>query len=389
MIKKISTRELIERLEIFWERKNKFKKVEKEINHLTLLTSPYFRNTFTPSIGAGILDFKIAKILSNPTWDIDYAGDKFYVNGLNFRAFDVSSVAYGDDRLSLFHSIACFSVNNPNNKIMTQEELINKTYDFLVGQIGLSPEKIIVSIFSGGKIDNIYYQSDEKSIKTWLKLGIKENNIIQTSIRFNFLASMVEQYRNHDLLPFVGPRSEIFYYIKDSHPKLIEIATMQFIVGQRDKDNIQKILKIPEVSSIAFGIERLMMILNSVNNIYEIDILKPVLDKAYELVNEKIKGPYFITKELIKPEIQTLIDHIRAYYFIMFHIDKNYDAKILTDGRKSTINRLKKGINQSAKALGINIQENLKEIVDMIINTHISIQPEIKNYGVENLELIN
>jgi hypothetical protein len=73
----------------------------------------------------------------------------------------------------------------------------------------------------------------------------------------------------------------------------------------------------------------------------------------------------------------------------MFHIDKNYDAKILTDGRKSTINRLKKGINQSAKALGINIQENLKEIVDMIINTHISIQPEIKNYGVENLELIN
>ena len=385
---KLSTKELIEMSGAFWERKNGYKKVAKEIDHLTLLTSPYFHNTFTPSIGAGILDFKIAKIITDLNWNSDFAGEKFYVNGFNFRSFDMSSVANSENKLSLFHSTACFSINNPDNMEITREELIEKTYNFLIDQIGLSPDCIIVSSFSGGNIDNICYQPDEKSVKTWIKLGIKRNNIIQTSSRLNFLASMVEQYSNQDLLPFVGPRSEIFYLIKDSRPRLIEIGTMQFIIGLRDKENIKNILKIPEVSSVAFGTERLMMILNSEDNIYKIDILKPILDKAYELVKAKIVGSAFLIRDLIKPEIQVLVDHIRAYYFIMFHISKSVENKVLTDGRKSTINRLKKEINQAAQTLGINIQEFMKEIIDTIINTHISIQPELKDFRMDKLKPI-
>jgi len=383
---RISYEKIIDTLKDFWEKKCGFNNISADLKNYALLTSPYFPNTFTPSIGAGILDFKISNILANSSWDTDFNEELFYVYGVNFRAFDIGSVPYSNDRLSLFHSMACFHIKNPNIETNVHEKIIKDTYNFLVDILGLSPKEIVVSIFSGGHIGGVDFGSDKESLRVWNEIGLEENNIIKSSTRLNYLMSMVEQYGNPGLLPFLGPRSEIFYRIKsESGLKLIEIATMQYILGLRDKDNINKIIKMPTVYSVAFGVERLSMIMNGFNNIFEIDILDPLMKRVYSAIEPNIQGSKTNVKEIIKPEAQVLADHIRAYIFLILHINKSGGKIALSDGKKSTINKLKKEIKQACQKLNINPHKIVIEIINVVNEVYISFRPEMKDMNISEL----
>ncbi|MFJ6278659.1 alanine--tRNA ligase [Arthrobacter subterraneus] len=167
-----------------------------------------------------------------------------------------------------------------------KQDAIAMAWDLLTrsvadGGFGLAPERLWVTV----------YQDDEEALAIWRdEVGFPAERIQKFGKKDN--------YWNTGQPGPGGPCSEIFYdrgpdYGRDGGPqadedRYIEIWNLVFmqyrLSAVRSKDDFDIAGELPKKNiDTGLGLERLAMVLQGVENMYETDQVRPVLDKAAEL----------------------------------------------------------------------------------------------------------
>ncbi|HEY4478244.1 MAG TPA: alanine--tRNA ligase-related protein, partial [Candidatus Paceibacterota bacterium] len=205
------------------------------------------------------------------------------------RTSDIDEV--GDSsHLTFFEMFGNFSFGG-----YYKENAIKYAYEFITREMALDISYI--TVFKG--LENSPIKKDEESIKVWKSLGIKD--IREEGMEDVFWGPTGSSGP-------CGPTTEI--YCKDNKGKDLEIWNIVFnefyCYGSREQ-----LLESPQtvrLESLSFkgidtgmGLERLVMIIQKVDNIYDTDIFKSAMNKIKENSDKwDIKGARIIA------------DHIRA-----------------------------------------------------------------------------
>lgn len=191
----------------------------------------------------------------------------------SFRTSDIDEV--GDEtHLTFFEMMGNFSFGGYFKK-----EAITLTYNFLK-EIGIEIQ--YVTIFEGDKD----VPKDIESKKIWEELGITD--IREENREENFWGPTGSEGP-------CGPTTEVF--VKD-----VEIWNIVFNEYYCNSDKSLKKLDTPGVDT-GMGLERLAMISQGRDNIFETDLFSPIIDLIQESINAKTK--------------RILSDHIRAISFLL------------------------------------------------------------------------
>lgn len=174
------------------------------------------------------------------------------------------------------------------------EHAISSLWKFLTEELNFNPNKIYVSCFAGGKVDEVtegkykinkYIRPDKLSIEMWKKLGLKKSNIILDHSRNTLLALCILKRAT----PW-GYRNEVLLDISENskHKELLDIGTVEYFIWE-------PVLKGEEIVDIkkwnacivlhGIGLERTLIGKNKFKHILECDHIYPL----YKLILDDSK----------------------------------------------------------------------------------------------------
>ena len=242
------------------------------------------------------------------------------------------------------------------------------------GGFGLDPERIWVTVF----------ENDDEAIALWLAhTSVPEERIVRRGMADNFWSMGVPGP--------CGPCSEIFYdrgpeYGQDGGPAVDEDRYMEFwnlvfmqnergegsgkadfpIVGDLPKKNIDT----------GMGLERMATILQGVDNMYEIDEVYPVLDKAAELTG-KVYGAGETSQVASESHpdnvrLRVVADHVRSALMLIG------DGVVPSnEGRGYVLRRMLRRAVRSMRLLGYD-GKALPELLPVSMERMSKSYPELK-----------
>jgi alanyl-tRNA synthetase len=227
-----------------------------------------------------------------------------------------------------------------------KREAISYAWEFLTspqskGGLGFDPERLWVTV----------YKDDDESISLWRE----EANIPLERIQKR---GMKDNYWSTGQPGPAGPCSEIYFdrgpeYGVDGGPeadenRFIEIwnlVFMQYQRGQGDgKDGFEILGELPTKNiDTGMGLERVAFIMQGVDNLYEIDEVKPVLDLA-----AKLSGKTYGANESDDVRLRVVADHVRSA--LMLIGDGVVPAN---DARGYVVRRLLRRVVRAMRLLGV------------------------------------
>jgi alanyl-tRNA synthetase len=183
-----------------------------------------------------------------------------------------------------------------------KREAIQFAWEFLTQDLGLSPEKLWITVF----------KDDDEAASIWLdEIKIDPDRFSRLGEKDNFWAM-------GDTGP-CGPCSEIFYdhgaEVQGGPPgspdedgdRYIEIWNLVFMQFERKVDGSMIPLPKPSVDTGA-GLERLAAVLQKVHSNYEIDLFQSLIRDISKLTK---------TKDLHNSSLNVIADHIRSCSFLI------------------------------------------------------------------------
>ena len=232
------------------------------------------------------------------------------------------------------------------------------------GGYGFDPEKLWVTI----------YLDDEEAYDIWRnKVGIPENKIQRRGMADNFWSMGVPGP--------CGPCSEIYFDRGPEHGKeggpiadeerYLEVWNLVFMQYNRgeggSKDDFPLNGELPAKNiDTGMGIERMAAILQGVDNIYEIDTTKIILDKATEIVGIK-----YGANNSADIRLRVVADHTRTAAFLIG------DGVIPgNEGRGYVLRRMMRRVIRNMRILGA---ENpvMKDLIEATIKAMGPQYPEL------------
>ncbi len=165
------------------------------------------------------------------------------------------------------------------------------------GGFGFDPEKIWVTVLGPGGHHPDHPDGDTKAYKLWRKVGVPEERIQRRGLKDN--------YWNMGVPGPGGPCSEIYIdrgpeYGADGGPeadedRFLEIWNLVFqteeLSAVRAKDDFDVKGTLPNKNiDTGMGLERVAFLLQGKENMYEIDEIYPVIEKACELSGAHLRG---------------------------------------------------------------------------------------------------
>jgi alanyl-tRNA synthetase len=181
------------------------------------------------------------------------------------------------------------------------------------GGFGLDPERLWVTV----------YLDDDEAIDLWKKVaGIPAERIVRRGKKDNFWSMGIPGP--------AGPCSEIYYdrgpeYGPDGGPEVDEDRFMEFwnlvfmqyeIADVKSKEDFRTVGELPAKNiDTGMGLERIASLLQGVDNLYEIDEVKPILDKAAELTGKRYGAqPSHVAAQSHPDDVRlrVIADHVRT-----------------------------------------------------------------------------
>ncbi len=185
-----------------------------------------------------------------------------------------------------------------------KEESIKMSYEFLTKELGIKPELFAVSVFAGD--DDAPF--DQVAYDAWISLGVSDNRIARLPKKNNWWGPA-------GLTGPCGPDTEMFVWVgnpdevpesfNDDHESWIEIWNNVFMQYNKTKEGTFESLEKPCVDT-GMGVERVVMILENKDNVYDMSSIKPVYDVVISLAVEKSKT-----------SARIVTDHLRASVFLL------------------------------------------------------------------------
>jgi len=170
-----------------------------------------------------------------------------------------------------------------------KKEAIEMSLEFLKEILKIPKEKLTVTCFAGDKDS----KKDEESAEVWKSLGIK---------KIKFLGKEDNWWGPAGNTGPCGPDTEIFV-------EGVEIWNDVFMEYERDAKGNYKKAKQKNVDT-GMGVERTLAILNGLNDNYQTEVWKPIIDEIEHLYNIKYNS------EKNKKIIRIIADHVKAAVFI-------------------------------------------------------------------------
>ena len=234
-----------------------------------------------------------------------------------------------------------------------KEQAIPFAYELLTtpqdkGGFGLDPERLWVTIYEG----------DDEAFDIWHnKVGFPAERIQRMGMK--------ENYWSTGQPGPAGPDSEIFYdrgpaYGKEGGPaadddRYIEIWNLVFMQYQRGegigKDDFEILGDLPKKNiDTGLGVERLAMLLQGVENFYETDQVRPVLDAASKLSGKKYHGSESAEDEGYEDDVRMRVvaDHIRSSLMLIAD-----GVTPSNEGRGYILRRLTRRAIRAMRLLGV------------------------------------
>lgn len=210
------------------------------------------------------------------------------------------------------------------------------------GGLGLAKDKLWATVF----------QDDDESIALWLELSEIPLERIQKR-------GMADNYWSTGQPGPAGPCSEIYFdrgpeYGAEGGPeadenRYIEIWNLVFMQYERGlgsgKDNFEILGELPSKNiDTGMGLERVAFLMQGVENLYEIDQVRPVLDLAAELA-----GKTYGANEDDDVRLRVVADHVRSALMLI-----GDGVSPGNDGRGYVLRRLLRRTVRAMRLLGVN-----------------------------------
>ena len=284
------------------------------------------------------------------------------------RTTDIDSVGFTERHLTFFEMLGNFSFGD-----YFKNEAIAWAWEYLTGVLGISPDKLYVSIYKGGIAPR-----DEEAYNAWLKYVPKER-IFELGEADNF-------WTMGPTGP-CGPCSEIYYDFGDKGCKnphcditcdcgrFVEIWNIVFESYNRQEDGSLQPLPQNNIDT-GMGLERLCMVMQNKQNIFETDLFTPLTDAAKEALHIAGKTPLEISA------LRIIADHVRSSSFLIAEgilpsnegrgyilrrlIRRAARYAKLMGGQEPFLYTLAKKVGEIFEGLYPEIDQNLKHIEDVL-----------------------
>ncbi|SDZ32683.1 alanyl-tRNA synthetase [Micromonospora pattaloongensis] len=180
------------------------------------------------------------------------------------------------------------------------------------GGFGLDPERIWATV----------YLDDDEAYEIWRATGVPPERIVRRGKKDNFWSMGIPGP--------CGPCSELYYdrgpaYGREGGPEVDEdrylefwnLVFMQFERGRgTDKENFEILGDLPAKNiDTGMGLERMASILQGVDNLYEIDEVRPILERAAELTGKRYgarSGQVAAESHPDDVRLRVVADHVRT-----------------------------------------------------------------------------
>ena len=233
------------------------------------------------------------------------------------------------------------------------------------GGLGFDPEKLWVTV----------YKDDDEAITYWLE---------QTSIPRERIQKrgMADNYWSTGQRGPAGPCSEIYFdrgpdYGQEGGPeadedRYIEIWNLVFMQYERadggTKDAFEILGELPKKNiDTGMGLERVAFILQGVENIYEIDQVRPLIDLA-----AKLSGKKYGENEKDDVRMRVIADHVRSALMLM-----SDGVTPSNEGRGYILRRLLRRSVRALRLLGVQ-STSLGELFTASKNAMVEAYPELE-----------
>ncbi|MDO8686877.1 MAG: alanine--tRNA ligase, partial [Candidatus Berkelbacteria bacterium] len=209
-----------------------------------------------------------------------------------FRTSDVEEV--GDDtHLTFFEMLGNFSFGG-----YLKKEAIRYAYEFVIEELGIERDRIYVTVFAGDPTT----PEDKESYKIWHEeIGLPKDQIRRSGRADNWWGPTGNEGP-------CGPTTEIYVAksVEDAKAgKGVEIWNVVFNEYFKDKEGNFNKLEVPGVDT-GMGLERLAIMMQGANNVFETDLFVPIIEQIKELSGN------------LEPVIlRILADHLRSSVFLI------------------------------------------------------------------------
>ena len=293
------------------------------------------------------------------------SGDQFVLVQECFRHFDLDKVGTDGLHLSLFEMPAAF-VFGPNGRA----ETIRQIWTLVTSVLGIDESRIWVSYFKGGRVLDKYLPGDEVTRQAWIKAGVSESRIVGL-VDDNYWVQGggidgMETPRK------AGPNTELFYDRGEERAcgvsckpgckcgRFVEFSNSLFICRELDSHSETFHPMTESFSETVIGTERVAMILQGAQSVFETDGYRSIIDAIRRFVRApRLPEPWITASERV------IADYLKALYVLV----ADGAPPPGRDGRERIIKLLIRGVVTQQIILGIESGELLPTLIDCISQT--------------------
>jgi alanyl-tRNA synthetase len=247
-----------------------------------------------------------------------------------FRAVDIDNVGHTARHLTMFEMLGNFSFGD-----YFKRESCGWGFELVTDVYGIEPDRIWVTV----------YESDDEAVAIWQDIGIPADRIVRRGKEDNY-------WWTHAAGP-AGPCSEIYVdrgpkYGAEGGPavdeeRFLEIWNHVFMQEEVD-DHCRLVGELPEKNiDTGSSVERVATVLQDVDNIFETDLLRPLLEVA-----ESLSGKRHGEDPSTDVSLKVIAEHGRATTFLIAN-----GVLPSNQGRGYVLRRMLRRVVSHARRLGI------------------------------------
>ena len=269
------------------------------------------------------------------------------------RTGDIENVGKTARHGTFFEMLGNFSFGD-----YFKHEAIHWTWEFLTKIIGLDPNRLYPTVF----------EEDDEAFEIWTKeIGLAPERIH----RFD----KSENFWEHGSGP-CGPCSEVYYdrgekygkdeYVGSEGDRFMEVWNNVFTQFENDGQGHYTELKNKNIDT-GMGLERLAVVVQDVDSIFEVDTIKALLDEVAGIADTKYKED-----EKKDVSLRLITDHIRSCTFMI-----SDGIMPSNEGRGYVLRRLLRRAARHGRMLGIE-GEFLAKLAQTVIELSKDGYPELE-----------
>ncbi len=224
-----------------------------------------------------------------------------------FRTTDIEEVGNTARHLTFFEMLGNWSFGD-----YFKEQSIAMGWELSTQGFGLDPDAIWATVFGGD--EELGLGPDSEAIEIWRSIGLPEERIVQLPRSENF-------WQGGPTGP-CGPCSELYldrgerYGSAAERPgddtdRYLEFWNHVFIIFDLGADGSLSELPMRSIDT-GLGVERMAMLLQGVDSVYETDVLRPLVDLA-----EEMSGRRYDEDDATTRAMRIVADHSRGMTFLL------------------------------------------------------------------------